>query len=164
MGQVLTGGQGQNLARQAHIKAGLPKEASAWSLNQVCGSGLRAVALGAQHVQLRDARIVVAGGQESMSLSPHVAHLRAARKMGDLELHRTDDWRSCPRRLQRLSHGPDGGKRRQPGCRSAATCRTSSRWPARTRPKPRRRPGSSRTIDHPLHGEDPQGRHRGGSG
>ena len=84
LGQVLTAGQGQNPARQAHIKAGLPKEASAWSLNQVCGSGLRAVALGAQHVQLGDARIVVAGGQESMSLSPHVAHLRAGQKMGDL--------------------------------------------------------------------------------
>jgi acetyl-CoA C-acetyltransferase len=84
LGQVLTAGQGQNPARQAHIRAGLPKEASAWSLNQVCGSGLRAVALGAQHVQLGDARIVVAGGQESMSLSPHVAHLRAGQKMGDL--------------------------------------------------------------------------------
>lgn len=84
LGQVLTAGQGQNPARQAHIKAGLPKEASAWSLNQVCGSGLRAVALGAQHVQLGDARIVVAGGQESMSLSPHVAHLRSGQKMGDL--------------------------------------------------------------------------------
>ena len=84
LGQVLTAGQGQNPARQAAIKAGLPKEASAWGLNQVCGSGLRAVALGAQHVQLGDAKIVVAGGQESMSLSPHVAHLRAGQKMGDL--------------------------------------------------------------------------------
>jgi acetyl-CoA C-acetyltransferase len=84
LGQVLTAGQGQNPARQAHIKAGLAKEASAWSLNQVCGSGLRAVALGAQHVQLGDAKIVLAGGQESMSLSPHVAHLRAGQKMGDL--------------------------------------------------------------------------------
>jgi acetyl-CoA C-acetyltransferase len=85
LGQVLTAGQGQNPARQAHIKAGLPKEASAWSINQVCGSGLRAVALGAQHVQLGDADIVVAGGQESMSLSPHVAHLRAGTKMGDMK-------------------------------------------------------------------------------
>ena len=84
LGQVLTAGQGQNPARQAHIKAGLPKEASAWSLNQVCGSGLRAVALGAQHVQLGDARIVLAGGQENMSMSPHVANLRAGQKMGDL--------------------------------------------------------------------------------
>ena len=84
LGQVLTAGQGQNPARQAHIKAGLPKEASAWSINQVCGSGLRAVALGAQHIQLGDSAIVLAGGQENMSLSPHVAHLRAGQKMGDL--------------------------------------------------------------------------------
>ncbi len=85
LGQVLTGGQGQNPARQAHINAGLPKEASAWGINQVCGSGLRAVALGAQHVMLGDAEIVVAGGQESMSLAPHVAHLRAGQKMGDMK-------------------------------------------------------------------------------
>ena len=84
LGQVLTAGQGQNPARQAAIKAGLAKEASAWSLNQVCGSGLRAVALGAMHVQLGDASIVIAGGQESMSLSPHVAHMRAGTKMGDM--------------------------------------------------------------------------------
>ena len=85
LGQVLTAGQGQNPARQAAIRAGLPIEASAWGLNQVCGSGLRAVALGAQHVQLGDAAIVVAGGQENMSLSPHVAHLRAGTKMGDMK-------------------------------------------------------------------------------
>jgi acetyl-CoA C-acetyltransferase len=85
LGQVLTAGQGQNPARQAHINAGLPKESAAWGINQVCGSGLRAVALGAQHVQLGDAAIVVAGGQESMSLSPHVAHLRAGQKMGDMK-------------------------------------------------------------------------------
>ncbi len=84
LGQVLTAGQGQNPARQAHIHAGLPKEASAWGINQVCGSGLRAVALGAQHVQLGDASIVIAGGQESMSMSMHAAHLRAGQKMGDL--------------------------------------------------------------------------------
>jgi acetyl-CoA C-acetyltransferase len=85
LGQVLTAGQGQNPARQAHINAGLPIESSAWSLNQVCGSGLRAVALAAQHIQLGDAAIVAAGGQESMSLSPHVAHLRAGTKMGDMK-------------------------------------------------------------------------------
>ena len=85
LGQVLTAGQGQNPARQAHINAGLPAESSAWSINQVCGSGLRAVALAAQHIQLGDSAIVVAGGQESMSLSPHVAHLRAGQKMGDMK-------------------------------------------------------------------------------
>lgn len=85
LGQVLTAGQGQNPARQAHINAGLPIESAAWSINQVCGSGLRAVALGAQHIMLGDAEIVVAGGQESMSLSPHVANLRGGQKMGDMQ-------------------------------------------------------------------------------
>ncbi len=84
LGQVLTAGQGQNPARQAHINAGLPKEAAAWSINQVCGSGLRAVALGAQHIMLGDADIVAAGGQENMSMSPHVANLRQGHKMGDM--------------------------------------------------------------------------------
>ncbi|MEL6979824.1 MAG: acetyl-CoA C-acetyltransferase [Pseudomonadota bacterium] len=84
LGQVLTAAQGQNPARQAHIAAGLPKESSAWGINQVCGSGLRAVALGAQHIALGDASIVIAGGQESMSRSTHAAHLRAGQKMGDL--------------------------------------------------------------------------------
>ncbi|NRB20857.1 MAG: acetyl-CoA C-acetyltransferase [Rhodobacteraceae bacterium] len=85
LGQVLTAAQGQNPARQAHINAGLPVAASAWSLNQVCGSGLRAVALGAQHIMLGDAEIVAAGGQENMTLSPHAAHLRAGHKMGDMK-------------------------------------------------------------------------------
>lgn len=86
LGQVLTAGQGQNPARQAHINAGLPKESAAWSLNQVCGSGLRAVALGAQQIQLGDATIICAGGQENMTLSPHAMHLRAGHKMGDVSM------------------------------------------------------------------------------
>ena len=85
LGQVLTAGQGQNPARQAHVNAGLPVESAAWGINQVCGSGLRAVALAAQHVQLGDASIVCAGGQENMSLSPHVANLRPGHKMGDVK-------------------------------------------------------------------------------
>lgn len=85
LGQVLTAAQGQNPARQAHINAGLPKEAAAWGINQVCGSGLRAVALGAQHIMLGDASIVAAGGQENMTLSTHAAHLRAGHKMGDMK-------------------------------------------------------------------------------
>ena len=85
LGQVLTAGQGQNPARQAHINAGLSVKAAAWSINQVCGSGLRAVALGAQHIQLGDANIVAAGGQENMTLSPHVSHLRSGTKMGDVK-------------------------------------------------------------------------------
>ncbi|MCL4141760.1 UNVERIFIED_CONTAM: hypothetical protein GTU68_049322 [Idotea baltica] len=86
LGQVLTAAQGQNPARQAHVNAGLPKESSAWSINQVCGSGLRAVALAAQHVQLGDADIVAAGGQENMTMSPHAQALRAGQKMGDMKL------------------------------------------------------------------------------
>ena len=85
LGQVLTAAQGQNPARQAHINAGLPQEAAAWSINQVCGSGLRAVALGAQHIMLGDAEMVVAGGQENMTLSPHAAAMRAGQKMGDIK-------------------------------------------------------------------------------
>lgn len=85
LGQVLTAAQGQNPARQAHINAGLPQESAAWSLNQVCGSGLRAVALAAQHIQLGDADIIAAGGQENMTMSPHAQNLRAGQKMGDLQ-------------------------------------------------------------------------------
>ena len=85
LGQVLSSGQGQNPARQAHINAGLALESAAWGINQVCGSGLRAVALAAQHVMLGDADIVAAGGQENMTLSPHVSHLRSGQKMGDVK-------------------------------------------------------------------------------
>ena len=86
LGQVLTAGQGQNPARQASIMAGLPKETTAWGLNQVCGSGLRAVALGMQQIATGDAKVIVAGGQESMSLSPHCAHMRQGVKMGDYKM------------------------------------------------------------------------------
>jgi acetyl-CoA C-acetyltransferase len=86
LGQVLTAAQGQNPARQASMAAGVPKEVPAWGVNQVCGSGLRAVALASQAIQTGDARIVVAGGQESMSLSAHAQHLRGGTKMGDLSL------------------------------------------------------------------------------
>jgi acetyl-CoA C-acetyltransferase len=86
LGQVLTAAQGQNPARQAHVNAGLPIESSAWSINQVCGSGLRAVALAAQHIQLGDADIVAAGGQENMTMSPHAQSMRAGQKMGDMKL------------------------------------------------------------------------------
>jgi acetyl-CoA C-acetyltransferase len=86
LGQILTAGQGMNPARQASINAGLPKEVTAWGLNQVCGSGLRSVATGMQQVLTGDADIVVAGGQESMSMAPHCAHLRAGVKFGDLSM------------------------------------------------------------------------------
>ncbi|MER9843656.1 acetyl-CoA C-acetyltransferase [Mesorhizobium australicum] len=86
LGQVLTAAQGQNPARQASILAGLPKETTAWGLNQVCGSGLRAIALGMQQIATGDAKVIIAGGQESMSLSPHAEHLRAGVKMGDYKM------------------------------------------------------------------------------
>ncbi len=84
LGQVLQAAAGQGPARQAAMKAGIPVEAPAWSLNQLCGSGLRAVALGMQQILTGDADIVVAGGQESMSQAPHAAQLRNGQKMGDL--------------------------------------------------------------------------------
>jgi len=85
MGQILTAGEGQNPARQAAVAAGVPYERTAYGINQLCGSGLRAVALAYQAVKLGDARIVVAGGQESMTMAPHCAHLRAGVKMGPAE-------------------------------------------------------------------------------
>jgi acetyl-CoA C-acetyltransferase len=86
LGQILTAGEGQNPARQASIGAGIPVESPAWGINQLCGSGLRAVALGYQQIANGDAEIVVAGGQESMSMAPHCAHLRNGTKMGSLEM------------------------------------------------------------------------------
>jgi acetyl-CoA C-acetyltransferase len=86
MGQILMAGQGQNPARQAAMAAGIPKEVTAMGINQLCGSGLRAVALGMQSIMTGAAEIVVAGGQESMSMSPHVQYLRSGQKMGSLEL------------------------------------------------------------------------------
>jgi acetyl-CoA C-acetyltransferase len=86
LGQVLPAGEGQNPARQAAMKAGIPQEATAWGMNQLCGSGLRAVALGMQQIATGDASIIVAGGMESMSMAPHCAHLRGGVKMGDFKM------------------------------------------------------------------------------
>ncbi len=86
MGQILAAGQGQNPARQAAVNAGVPDTATAWGLNQLCGSGLRTVAIGMQQIASGDADIIVAGGQESMSMSPHVAHMRNGTKMGDMKM------------------------------------------------------------------------------
>ncbi len=86
MGQILAAGQGQNPARQAAMAAGCPQETTAWGLNQLCGSGLRAVAIGMQQIVSGDADIIVAGGQESMSMAPHTAHLRGGVKMGDFKM------------------------------------------------------------------------------
>ncbi|TCL92981.1 acetyl-CoA acetyltransferase [Rhizobium sp. PP-WC-2G-219] len=86
LGQVLSAGEGQNPARQAAMKAGVPQEKTAWGMNQLCGSGLRAVALGMQQIATGDAAIIVAGGMESMSMAPHCAHLRSGVKMGDFKM------------------------------------------------------------------------------
>tara|TARA_B100000405_G_scaffold257736_1_gene192507 strand:+ start:105 stop:1280 length:1176 start_codon:yes stop_codon:yes gene_type:complete len=86
MGQVLTGGAGQNPARQAAMKSGVPKEKPAYIVNQVCGSGLRSVASGFQSIKAGDSKIVIAGGQESMSLAPHAIHLREGKKLGNTEM------------------------------------------------------------------------------
>ncbi|MDZ7822914.1 MAG: acetyl-CoA C-acetyltransferase [Ahrensia sp.] len=86
MGQILTAGAGQNPARIAAMAAGIPQEATAWGLNQLCGSGLRAVAIGMQQIANGDANIIVAGGQESMSMAPHCQHLRGGVKMGDYKM------------------------------------------------------------------------------
>ncbi len=85
LGQILTAGAGQNPARQAAIEAGIPVERTAYQINQLCGSGLRSVALGYQAIQLGDSNVIVAGGQESMSQAPHIAHLRNGAKMGDVK-------------------------------------------------------------------------------
>jgi acetyl-CoA C-acetyltransferase len=84
LGQVLSGGEGQNPARQAAMAAGIPQEKTAWGLNQLCGSGLRSVALGLQQIANGDARVIVAGGMESMSMAPHLAHMRGGTKMGNV--------------------------------------------------------------------------------
>ena len=86
LGQVLTGGTGQNPARQAAIKSGIPKEVPAYIVNQVCGSGIRSISSGFQSISSEDSKIVVAGGQESMSLAPHAIHLRDGKKLGDTDL------------------------------------------------------------------------------
>ena len=86
MGQVLTGGAGQNPARQAAIKSGIPKEKPAYVVNQVCGSGIRSVASSFQSIRTGDSKIIIAGGQESMSLAPHAIHLRNGKKLGDIEM------------------------------------------------------------------------------
>ncbi|MDC3104311.1 acetyl-CoA C-acetyltransferase [Candidatus Pelagibacter bacterium] len=86
MGQVLTGGTGQNPARQAAMKSGIPKETPAYLVNQVCGSGLRSIASGYQSIKSGDSKIIIAGGQENMSLAPHAIHLRDGKKLGDTEM------------------------------------------------------------------------------
>jgi len=132
MGQVLTAGAGMNPARQAAIGAGLPVEVPAYGVNQVCGSGLRAVALGAQNIATGDADVVVAGGQESMSQSPHCAPLRASRKMADIDLIDTmirdgcgplstaTTWVARPRTLLSTGRSTAPSRMRSPAVRRSA--------------------------------------------
>lgn len=149
MGQILQAGQGQNPARQASVNAGLPVEVPAWGVNQLCGSGLRAVALGYQAIVNGDSEIVVAGGQESMSMAPHAAHLRAGQKMGSLDFVDT----MIKDGLWDAFNGYHMGQTAE---------NVAARWqitrdeqdtspsPRRTRRKRRRRVASSRTKSRPL--------------
>ena len=158
MGQVLQAGAGPRPARQASINAGIPVETPAWSLNQLCGSGLRAVALGAQQILQGDAKVVVAGGQESMSQSPHAANLRNGQKMGDLNFVDTmikdGLWDGFPR----LPYGSDGREYRQPLAdhpRGPGPLRGGVAEQGRGRPGLRAFRRRNRAGDH----QGPQGRH-----
>jgi acetyl-CoA C-acetyltransferase len=133
LGQILTAGQGQGPARQASIAAGIPVDTPAWSVNQICGSGLRAVALGMQQIQTGDASIVVAGGQESMSRSMHASHMRDGTKMGDVKFVDTMVKDGLWDAFNNYHMG------------TTAPSRMRSPQPRRTRPRPPARPASSRT-------------------
>ena len=159
LGQVLTAGQGQNPARQASIGAGLPKETTAWGLNQVCGSGLRAIALGMQQIRTGDASIIVAGGQESMSLAPHCQHLRQGIKMGDFKMIDT----MIKDGLMDAFYGYHmGNHRRERRASVAVDPRRAGRVRARLaeqgrgRPEGRQVQGRDRRRDH----QGQEGRHR----
>ena len=151
MGQVLTADTGQNPARQAAMSAGVPKEKTALTINQVCGSGLRAVAMAGQAIQAGDAEIVVAGGQESMSQSPHTAaHMRAGHQDGRCRLYRHHD---PGRPVGRLSTATTWAPRRKMSPSNGklpATTRTRLPPPARPRRKRRRNPASSPTRLSPV--------------
>ena len=149
MGQILTAAQGQNPARQASIAAGIPVESPAWGVNQLCGSGLRTVALGYQALLNGDSEIVVAGGQESMSMAPHAQYLRGGVKMGGLELVDTmiKDGLWDAFNGYHMGNTAENVARAVPDHpRPAGRVRGRTR---RTRPRPRRRPASSRTRSSP---------------
>jgi acetyl-CoA C-acetyltransferase len=144
LGQVLQAGAGQGPARQAAVNAGIPVESPAWSLNQLCGSGLRAVALAAQQITDGSADIVIAGGQESMSQSPHAQQLRGGQKMGDLALVDT----MIKDGLWDAFHGYHMGQTAENIAARWQITREdqdSSPSPRRTAPRPPRRPASSPT-------------------
>ena len=144
MGQILTAAQGQNPARQASIAAGIPVESPAWGVNQLCGSGLRTVALGYQALLNGDSEIVVAGGQESMSMAPHAQYLRGGVKMGTLEFVDT----MIKDGLWDAFNGYHMGNTAENVARQYQITRAQQDEFAvarRTRPRPPRRPASSKT-------------------
>jgi acetyl-CoA C-acetyltransferase len=152
MGQILTAGEGQNPARQAAVAAGIPFEATAYGVNQLCGSGLRTVALGYQAIRNGDSEIVVAGGQESMSQAPHCMHLRNGVKMGDAQMIDTMIKDGLWDAFQRLSHGQHAPKTSRSSGRSPASSRTSS--------PPVASQGRGGAERRPLQGRDRAGQDR----
>ncbi len=159
LGQILTAGEGQNPARQASIAAGIPVEVPAWGVNQLCGSGLRTVALGYQAILNGDCDIVVAGGQESMSMAPHCAHLRNGVKMGNFEMVDT----MIKDGLWDAFNGYHMGNTAENVARQwqitrAAAGRVRRRLAEQGGGRPEGRPLQGR--DRAGDGEDPQGRHR----
>ena len=144
LGQVLAAGQGQNPARQAAINAGIPKEKTAWGLNQLCGSGLRTVAIGMQQIANGDADVIVAGGMESMSQAPHAAYMRSGTKMGDFKLVDT----MLKDGLMDAFNGYHmGNTAENVASKWQLTREDQDRFAvaSQKRPKPPRRPASSRT-------------------
>ena len=158
LGHVLTAGQGQNTARQASMRAGIPMEKAALTINQVCGSGLRAVALGSRQIKAGDATIVVAGGQESMSLSRACPRICATGPKWATGIHRHHDQGRPVGRLQRLSHGHDRRERRRAVSdhprRSGCVCRRSQ-----NKAEAAQEAGKFKDEIVARHHQVPQGRH-----
>ena len=163
LGQILTAGQGQNPARQAAIAAGVPQEKTAWGLNQLCGSGLRTVAIGMQQIANGDANIIVAGGQESMSLAPHAAHMRSGTKMGDFKLVDTmlkDGLMDAFNGYHMGNTAENVAQRWQLTREEQDQFATASQNKAEAAQKE----GPLQGRDHARHDRLPQGRHRRGPG
>ena len=148
-GQILTAGQGQNPARQAAMAAGIPQEKTAWGLNQLCGSGLRTVAVGMQQIANGDAKIIVAGGQESMSQAPHAAYMRGGTKMGDLKMSDTMLKDGLMDAFQGYHMGTTAENVAAEVAAHPRGAGSVRRRNPRTRQRPPRRPASSRTRSFP---------------
>ena len=160
MGQILTAAQGQNPARQAAVNSGIPVEKTALGINQLCGSGLRAVAFGWQAIRNGDANIMVVGGQESMSQAPHAAHLRDGTKMGELKMVDT----MLKDGLWDAFHGYHMGNTAENVAQKYQITRAEQDAFAASSQNKAEAAQKSRPLqgrDRPGHGEDPQGRRRG---